>query len=230
MIVKTYFDIFNIVCLLASGGLYSNFIGYLTKNERQDEILPQRYKRITPDANDIEKKSNTEIKQEHLKNRNDENTRNARRRGKIIFKDDGDNIDDGDKSVKVHKRSAEEEEMDKILHHQTHFDENRNLLTRSVEEFIDSVPYKPETKFFEQSATLKNPNELLETENQQSHLRSKFENINSREEKEMSSIKTLSSHTIPAGSHADQDGSGSSEEDDESTLTEGKVFMNIRIV
>ena len=55
----------------------------------------------------------------------------------------------------------------------------------------------------------------------------KFQKINSREEKEMSSIKTLSSFSFPAEKKTgNQDGSVSSGEEDSGVVSEGEISFS----
>lgn len=203
--VTILFLLFILTFTSIQGSLYTNIIKYFTQDEKSplhSGKIAQRYKRITPESDEYE--SNLP-------------------HGNIIplIPKEAD-IGNIKGKGKFYKRSIEEEELDEILNHKnTNYNEDpkKKVMTRSVEEFMESVPNKPETKFLEQSATLKSSDDMLQSEQKYRQSRSKFENINSREEKEMSSIKTLSSLSVPAGKEHDQDGSASGE-NDESALTE----------
>ena len=82
-----------------------------------------------------------------------------------------------------------------------------------------------ETKIIEKRAAL-TAKQNYSAKNQVRTERSRsFEKVNSREEKEMSSIKTLSSHSVPVErSKAEQSGSG---EEDGTPLVEGLVYICI---
>ena len=96
--------------------------------------------------------------------------------------------------------------------------------TRSlVEKFPENLT---KTIFIEQRATLTKKNNEEEEVSKVPHgrnLHQNEENVNSREEKEMSSVTTLSSHAVPAEKII-AEGSGSGEEDEDSPLTEG-IFL-----
>eukprot|EP00111_Clytia_hemisphaerica_P007703 TCONS_00022387-protein len=144
----------------------------------------------------------------------------ARRFKRITPEDDYVDSYHEEKNKLDHKRSVEEEELEEILHHastkatrRSADDENSDILsTRS----------KTGSVVLEKSAVLKE-NAIGEGGNQvkadsQVDIVSaypKFQKINSREEKEMSSIKTLSSFSFPAEKKSgNQDGSGSSDDEE----------------
>lgn len=80
---------------------------------------------------------------------------------------------------------------------------------------------KHKSVLLERSAVLKQ-NDVPQQQKKEVPISSKYPKINSREEKEMSSIKTISSLTIPIAKKSQKDGDQSSgEEDDSSVLTEG---------
>lgn len=216
--------------------MYTNILKYFINDQstiKGNNEISQRYKRITPDNYDYKTTKKNNKKKDSLNQFNSNKNILNKPPIELTKKSNIDTkryalIEDNRKSDRaIFKRSAEEEELDEILNHpklsSDSFDENRKVLTRSIEEFIESVPASnPEqTKFLEQSAILKSSDDTDQHQQYRLQSRSKFENINSREEKEMSSIKTLSSLSVPAGSN-DQDGSG---EDDESPLTEGKGII-----
>lgn len=123
------------------------------------------------------------------------------------------------------KRSVEED-FSKILKTAEKNDLTK-LKVRSLDEDEDSyLSSKP--SIIEQSATLREENNN-QTKEEPKHIptrlgRSHFEKVNSREEKEMSSIKTLSSNTVPITKNDDNQQSGSGEDDDTS-ISEGTTFI-----
>ena len=119
------------------------------------------------------------------------------------------------------KRSAEEIELEEILQHG---DSQRvkYIKTRSADEQPSS---QHESVLLERSAVLKENN--VPKQKKEAPISSKYPKINSREEKEMSSIKTISSLTIPKNSKKDGDQS-SGEEDESSALTDGKKIYFLK--
>jgi len=95
----------------------------------------------------------------------------------------------------------------------------RNLLTTAFGSPADNIT------LVEQSANLKSSNdkgdEYIDAENVRLG-RSRFEKINSREEKEMSSIKTISSFSVPVTKFIDDDSSSGDDDSESSTQHSGR--------
>lgn len=166
------------------GNLFSNFLNYITNSPQPDhsDEIARRFKRITRDE-DFD--DNDHVIPPMLK----------KHHGEEQF-----------------KRSAEEQELEEILHHGD-FDKEKNMMTRSSE---DVGRERGGSVLVEKSATLKeNNNDRAQT--QTTMYNSKYPKINSREEKEMSSIKTISSNSVPAKEEEASSGSG---DDDSPVLTE----------
>lgn len=173
------------------GSIFKNLLNFFTGNEEND--VAGRQKRITTDE------GNKAIGLEVRGFRNGE-------------KDEEE----------ADLRRSVNEELTEIYNTASHTEKSseKKLKTRSVHDNEASAP--GQTKFLEY-ATMRSTNKNDEKKEnivapsdgkQVRSSRSKFENVNSREEKEMSSIKTVSSLSVPAN-----DMSGSGEEDD-TPLTE----------
>jgi len=129
----------------------------------------------------------------------------------------GFRIMDSFENEEEQKRSVEED-FSKILKTAEKNDLTK-LKVRSLDEDENSY-FSSKPSIIEQSATLREENNN-QTKEEPKHIptrlgRSHFEKVNSREEKEMSSIKTLSSNTVPITKNDDNQQSGSGEDDDTS--------------
>ena len=131
-----------------------------------------------------------------------------------------------DDQVEQEYRRSTDENFENFLNSELEDNAHKQMKGRSILD-DDLIDNSMKTKFIERSATLTSKNKAeddeekisLKTEEKIRTSRSGFEKVNSREEKEMTSVKTLSSLSVPANSNS---GSGSGEED--STLTEGNIY------
>lgn len=125
----------------------------------------------------------------------------------------------GNNEVYVKRNVVDEQMNDEILNYaQYHTPPKPNTNEKSKRSFLSNVFNPANITLIEQSAKLKSSNdkgaEYFDEENPIRAGRSRFEKVNSREEKEMSSIKTISSFSVPAQRKFFDDDSGSGNDED----------------
>lgn len=181
---------FNYDKVTVEGNIFSGLVSFLTRSnhgKKEDVGIFNRHKRITTDEGNQEKPLKT-LNFEHAHAEEIKKRRNV---------DDQTN----DKILKYARSNS-------LLQKGGFRKTRRNLLS-------DAFGSPDNITLIEQSAKLKSSNdkgnEYVDAENVRLG-RSRFEKINSREEKEMSSIKTISSFSVPVTKFMDDDSSSGDED------------------
>lgn len=142
-------------------------------------------------------------------------------RRKRITTDEGNKVPLRHPQGNVYKRNVDEQLNDEILDYakdnQKPSIQQKNKNEKYKRSFLSNIFNPGNITLIEQSAKLKNSNDGAEYFDENNPIRSgrsRFEKVNSREEKEMSSIKTISSFSVPAQKKFLDDDSGSGNDED----------------
>lgn len=195
VVLSTVFHYNNNGKLTVQGNVITGFINFFTRSpERKENVgINNRRKRITTD----EGNQAVALKHNYLDNNNEETV----------------------------KRNVDEQLNDEILNY-AKYQRTSPGNEKTRRSFLSNVFNPANITLIEQSAKLKSSNdkgaEYFDDDDEENTVRagrSRFEKVNSREEKEMSSIKTISSFSVPAQRKFFDDDSGSGNDED-TPLTE----------